>query len=419
MLWKLTGYELKKTVGNKFFFIALVFLLVLNILLSCGIRQYQGRLSNVNPDDLNEEGRILYAESQRQSYWEFTRGSREHDPGSYTQFAEMTGKERQNFEDAMKEKYGDDVFGPFLMPTDKMMAVPGYFEGKSDYTSIWDYKSWLDSNREIEDARQAVIRSAQSLGREAVIGGDDYGIRRNLRILDLYETPRKTVVYPINGWQNLLENFAPVILACLMVFLACSGSFTTERENKTWFLLQTSRNGKGKVFLAKYLAGIITALGLTLLFQIAAVGATLFYRSFYGGSTPVAALEELRYCPYLWDVAQYAAVTLLCQLFGVVLLSVLLNTISAVSKNGIISYGSGAVLLGGSLALSFFPPKAELLSGPLALIQPQRFFTSYYTANVFTFPIPWVVAQAALWSILSLGGMFLAWKLYGRKRGAV
>ena len=419
MLWKLTRYELKKTVGNKFFFIALALLLILDILLSCGIRQFQGQLSDVNPDELNEEGRTKYAEIQQESYWDFARESREHDPGGYTQFVEMTGEERQDFEDAMKEKYGDEVFEFLLMPTDEMMVVPGYFEGKSDFTSISDYKSWLDRNQEIEDARQAVIRSAQTLGREAVIAGDDYGIRRNLRILDMYETPRKTVVYPISGWQNLLENIAPVILTCLMVFLACSGSFTTERENKTSLLLQTSRNGKGKVFLAKYLAGIITAVGLTLLFQMVAVGATLFYCSLYGGSTSVAALEDLRYCPYLWTVAQYAAVTLLCQLLGAVVLSILLNTVSAVSKNGIISYGAGALLLGGSLALSFFPPKVELLSGPLALIQPQRFFTSYYAANVFTFPVPWATVQAVLWSVLSLGGMFLAWKLYGRKRGVV
>lgn len=419
MLWKLTRYELKKTVGNKFFLIALALLLIVNVLLSCGIRQYQGRFSGVNLDNLSEEGRELYAEAQQTSYWEFVRGSREYVPEGYAEFAEMTGEERQKFEDTMKEKYGEDVFGPFLMPNEEMMAVPGYFEGKSDLTSISDYKGWLDRNQEIEDARQSVIRSAEALGREAVRAGDDYGIRRNLRILDLYEMPRKMVVYPINGWTNLLENTAPVILTCLLVFLACSGSFTSERENKTWMLLQTSRYGKGKVFLAKYLAGIITAVGLIVLFQVVAVASTLFYRSLSNGSTPVADLDDFLYCPYLWTVAQYAAVTFLCQLFGAVLLSVLLNTVSAVSKNGIISYGVGALLLGGSLALAFFPPKAEALSGPLALIQPQRYFTSYYTANVFTFPVPWAVVQAVLWSLLSLGGMFLAWKLYGRKRGAV
>lgn len=419
MLWKLTRYELKKTVGNKFFLVALALLLILNVLLSCGIRQYQGRLGGLNLDDLNEENRAMYAEAEQTSYWEYVRESREFVPGGYTEFAEMTGEEQQNFENAMKEKYGDDVFEPFFMPTEEMMAVPGYFEGKSDLTSISDYKDWLDRNQEIEDARQSVLRSAEALGREAVMAEDDYGIRRNLRILDLYGTPRKTVVYRINGWQNLLENIAPVILTCLLVFLACSGSFTTERESKTWLLLQTSRYGKGKVFLAKYLAGIITAVGLTLLFQAVSMGATRFYRSYAGGSNPVAALSDLRYCPYLWTVAQYTAVTLLCQLLGAVILSVLLNIVSAVSKNGIISYGVGAVLLGGSLALAFFPPKVEVLAGPLALVQPQRFFTSYYAANVFTFPVPWVVVHVVFWSLLSLGGMLLAWKLYGRKRGAV
>ena len=420
MLGKLTRYELRKMVGNKFFLIVLALLLILDVLLSCGIRQFEGRFSDISPEEMKELDQDLVAEALAMSYWDFARESRGFVPSDLARFVEMTPEERQDFEDAMREKYGEDVFGFSAMPTEEMMAVPGYFgDTWNDFTAVVNYKEWLTRNQDIEDARQSVVRSAEALGREAVMTGDDYGIRRNLRILDLYEVPRKTVACGINGWPLFLDDTAPLILACLLVFLACSGSFTSERETGVWLLLQSSRHGKGEVFLAKYLAGSITAAGLTVLFEGVAMASTRFYRGFAGGGTTVAALQDLRYCPYLWTMAQYAAVVLLCRLFGAVLLSVLLNIVSAVSKNGIISYGIGAVLLGGSLALSYFPPKLELLSGPLSLLQPQRYFASYYTANLFGFPIPWILVQLVLWSLLALGGALLAWRLYGRKRGAV
>ena len=101
------------------------------------------------------------------------------------------------------------------------------------------------------------------------------------------------------------------------------------------------------------------------------------------------------------------------------MLSVLLQTISALCRSSVISYGVGAVVLGGCALLAYFPPRAELLAGPLSLANPLKYFETYYTANLFGFPVLWAVVQAVLWSALCAISIFLAHKVYHRKRGAV
>ena len=70
-------------------------------------------------------------------------------------------------------------------------------------------------------------------------------------------------------------------------------------------------------------------MGLTILFQVASLGAILFRGGLLGFNQPVAALEQLRLFPYTVTVGQYVFLTLACQVFAAVVLSILLTTISA------------------------------------------------------------------------------------------
>ena len=157
-------------------------------------------------------------------------------------------------------------------------------------------------------------------------------------------------------------------------------------------------------------------MGLTILFQVASLGAILFRGGLLGFNQPVAALEQLRLFPYAVTVGQYVFLTLACQVFAAVVLSILLTTISALSRSSVISYAVGAIVLGGCLLLVYIPPKTEWLAGPLALSSPLKYFDSYDTANLFGFPVLWAVVQAVLWCALSGVCVWLAQKVYHRKR---
>lgn len=419
MLGKLTRYELKKLLGGKFFLTALCLLLAVNVLLNCGIQDFLTWMEAV------EKGETLGEVPEESThFWGYMAGCRrtaELLRKRYAVFEDMTLEERTAFETAMREKYGGDVFNPFFIPTDEMMTAPGYFgEETSDFGYISDYSGLMSSNQSIQEDRERAVRAAQAFGREALEDGDNYGIRRNLNIIRLYTVPQPKVASPIRGWNVfLLETPFTMLLVFLLVLLSCAGSVSGENDKQTWLLLHTAKNGKGKTLAAKYLAGAIGAAGFTVLFQLVALGAVWFQDGLLGASCPVSALQELRLFPYVMTVWQYALLVLACRTFAAVMLSVLLTSVSALSRSSVISYAAGALLLGGCLLLVYFPPKTEWLSGPLALSSPLKYFDSYCTANLFGFPVLWVVVQAALWGVLGAGCMFLAHRVYHRKRGAV
>ena len=419
MVGKLTRYELKKSILNKFFLIIFCLFLALNVVLTGGLLDYLDLLESIATGPMAEAA----AEDGGPSIWDYLSDAQENGDymrQTYGPLADMTPEERTEFETAMVEKYGSDVFSPSFIPTAEMMTGPDYFGTDfGDFTYIGNYASLLQKNLDNQAAWDTAVNAAKAYGRDALAAGDNYGIRRNLQIIRLYSTPREEITSRTYNWEEYLFQSPTMLLVFLLVLLACAGSVTGERDRQTWMLLHTAKNGKGKTLLAKYLAGAITAAGLTVLFQLASLGAAWIKGGLMGGTQPVTEFEVLRMFPYPFTVWQYALLALGCQAFAAVQLSVLLTSISAFSKTSVISYGAGVLLLGVSLLLVFDPPRSPWLDGPLALARPLTYFSSYDTANLFGFPVLWAVVQAALWSIIGAVCAILAYRVYRRKRRAV
>lgn len=416
---KLTRYELKKLLGGKFFLAALCLLLIVNVLLNCGIQEFSDKMKALE----NGTAAGMIPEESRH-FWTYMASSRSATASlrkQYAAFAALREEERADFENAMRETYGEDVFDPFFVPTDEMMMPSGYFgERMNDFSAVVAYGELCRDDEAIREDRDRAVRAAQAFGREALKDGDNYGIRRNLDIIRLYGVPQRRVTAPIRGWNEfLLKTPLSMLLVFLLVLLCCAGSVSGENDRQTWLLLHTAKNGKGKTLAAKYLAGAICAAGFTVLFRLVELGAVWFRGGLLGAKCPVTLLTELRLFPFTMTVWQYALLTLACQILAAVALSVLLTTVSALCRSSIVSYAAGAVLLGGCLLPVYFPPRAEWLSGPLSLSAPLKYFDSYYTANLFGFPVLWALAQAVLWCVLGAGCAFAAHKVYHRKRGAV
>lgn len=418
-LWTLTRYELKKAVGGKFFLIVLCLLLIVDFVMLCGVREWFAMQQSY------EDGTAM-AEAlspEEETFFGFLGSARRVTNllrEEYEVFNALSPQERTEFENTMKEKYGETVFDEFVIPTDEMLAYPGYLGDKlSDFAAVHLYSSLRQTNRENEELFENVIEAAKAFGREALQEGNDYEVRRNLRIIQLYNLPRGQITSEKRTWDQFLFDSPGMLFVFLMVLLSSACIFTKENEQQTWLLLHTAKNGKGKTMAAKYLAAAISAAGLTILFQLTTLGSIYFCSGLLGANQPLTIIEELKLFPFPMTVWQYALLALGCQVFAAVVLSILLSTVSALSKSSVISYAVGALLLGGSVLLLYYPPRSEWLAGPLALAQPLRYFESFYTANIFGFPVLWVVIQAVLWSILVAVGILLSHKVYHRKRSAL
>ena len=272
-------------------------------------------------------------------------------------------------------------------------------------------------DRKASDAK--VIQAAKAYGREALEEQDDYEIRRNLQILDLYEGNRGTITSPVRGWEIFLFESPTMLLVYLMILLACAGIVSGENDGQTWVLLQTAKYGTGKTLLAKYLAGMLVSAIVTILFQITSLVSVAFQTGLLGCNQPAAAMEKLENIPFAISVWQYGTMQLGFQILSAAILSVLFTTISAVSKSSIMAYAAAAVLLNILLLPLYLPLHNPILWGPLSYGNILIYFQSYLTADFFGFPVFWAAAQGILWTVIGAVCILLTLKFSMRKRGAL
>lgn len=404
MLRKLVRYELKKQLSGSFFVILLVLLLAVNVLLNCGIREYRDNAKQYEID-VGQEYPYGFLESKKNEKIAF-----QYTQGNY----DILNTDLDGFAAAMIEKYGEDVFDTFSMLPEEAYQRPGYFGDEwSDDSLIWAYRSLLTENEDLTRSLHKAVEAAKAYGREALEEGDNYGIRRNIDIIELYTVPRGQITGLIRGWDDMLFGTPTMLFVFLMILLACGGSFCSEREKQTVLLLHTSKNGKGITMIAKFLSGAIIAAGLTVIFQLTTIGAVWFKDGFMGLDQPAAAMEQTTMLSWPMTVWQYTLVHLGCQILAAVLLSVIVSSISALSKTSVLSYVAGVLALG--LLLIAQSAKHEWLMGPLSLADPVRYFDSYCTANIFGFPVLWVILQTLLWAVIGGGCVYAAHRRFHRK----
>ena len=408
MLRKLVRYELKKQLSGSIFVILLVLLLAVNVLLNCGIREYRNNAKQYEID---------VGQEYPYGFWESKKMERSGFEYSRKQYTALN-TDLDGFAAAMVEKYGDDVFEVandfFGQLPEEAYKRPGYFGDEwSDDTLLWTYTGLMTENEDLTRSLHKAVEAAKAYGREALEDGDNYGIRRNIDIIELYTVPRDQITSPVKGWDDVLFGTPTMLFVFLMILLACGGSFCSEREKQTVLLLHTSKYGKGMTMVAKYISGAVIAAGLTVIFQLCTVGAVWFKEGFMGLNQPAAAMEQLTMLSWPMTVWQYALVHLVCQILAAVLLSIIINSISALSKTSILSYVVG--VLSFALLLLMQSAKNEWIMGPLSLADPVRYFDTYCTANIFGFPVLWVIVQTLLWAVIGAACVYAAHRRFHRK----
>lgn len=411
---RLVGFELIKAVKSKFFLLAFCLAALANFLLQCGIQEYQDYLRGMREWDqtLPVETFFEYVAEERS----VTRFQQEQTK----LFDALTDEEHANIVDALKEKYGEDVLtGYIFMDSEEMRRVPGCVEEMSDCEYLFMSETLARLNTDSGEKLNTVLQSAGAFLKEARADGDVYGVRRNENILRLYALPRKRITAILRYTGDELFDTPSMLFVFLLVLLTAAASVAGERDRRTWLLLHTAKDGKGKTLLAKYLSGWLIGAGLTVAFQVVSMAAVYFKGGMAGADQPVTVLEELALCPWPMRIWQYALMSLACQIFTAMVLSTILTTVSAFGKNGVTAYAAGSLILGGCLLLLYFPPKTEWLAGPLALAEPWRYFNRYHVCNLFGVPVLWVLIHVMIWVFFAAACMLLANKVYHRKRSVV
>lgn len=411
---RLVYFELIKAVKSKFFLAVFCLAALVSFLLQCGIQEYQDYVRGMRETNpaLPVETFFEYVGEER-SVTHFQQEQTEA-------YNALTAEEHADAVDALKEKYGEDVLTSYIfMDSEEIRRAPGCVDGMSDYEYLFMRETLARVNEAYEEKLNSVLRSAGDLLEEAEADGDIYGVRRNENILRLYSMPRKKITAILRHTGDTLFGTPSMLFVLLLILLTAAVSVAGEYDRRTWLLLHTAKEGKGKTLSAKYLSGWIIGVVLTVAFQVVSMAAVCFKGGIAAADQPVTALDELALCPWPMQVWQYALAALACKIYTAMILSTILTTVSAFCKNGVAAYAAGSLILGGCLCLGIFPTKAELLAGPLTLMEPLRYFDRYHVCNLFSVPVPWIIVHAVIWTLAAAMLMMIGNMAYCRKRRMV
>lgn len=382
---RLICFELKKIVANRFFLIAICTVSLLCFMLQCGVQEYQDYLRGVEAARQNGEP------AEAISFFEYVSIDRKAAQLSKKSFDEIAAMSDEELQEAISSN--------------------------EEYRFSVEMLEHL--NRTADEKLDAVLQSAELFRKEAEAEGYVFGVRRNEEILRLYSIPRKSITAHIPYGGDTLINSPAMLLVFLLILLTAAPSVAGEHDRRTWLLLHTAREGKLKTLLAKYISEWFIGGGLTLAMQAVSLLAVYFKGGRLGAGQPVTAIGELTLCPYPLAVWQYAIISLACQIFTSVLLSTILTSISAFSKNELTAYVSGALVLGVCFLLLNFSVNDDWLAGPLALAEPWKYLNRYHVCDLFGMPVPWYTVHAVVWALCAAVLVLVTGRVYCRKRRAV
>ena len=177
-------------------------------------------------------------------------------------------------------------------------------------------------------------------------------ITRNRQILvqhylDMFSS-KKDLVFGYNlfydFYDSFMRNFAPFILGFLIIF-TISPLFSTEYSTKMDSLILSSKHGKRKVILSKFIAAWI---GTTVIFVLV-MGTYIclcgLVFGFSGGKTSLALMYyntfQYMWSPYDLTMSQFFLISLLISYFACIGLAAFVLFISSKSRNSLIVYTWG------------------------------------------------------------------------------
>lgn len=226
-------------------------------------------------------------------------------------------------------------------------------------------------------------------------GINDYEVRKNKLISDVFKG--RYVNYYVNsdGWKTLFDYKFSTILVMLMIVLAFSPVFSGERAGGFDKLIVSSGKRKAAV-RAKLIASCMFTFSATALFFLLDV---LYVAVFHGLSyfnAPVYAIREYANCPFTITLFNAMLLSFIGRLIAILFFSALTNFISSFGKNTALSLFLSITLGAALIVLSDILPNSL---NPLGLAYSSHFLKSFSVENIFGIPV-FTAAVAAVFTVL-------------------
>lgn len=265
----------------------------------------------------------------------------------------------------------------------------------------------------IQKNKQIVINNAKN--NLSMLGESNiYEIRYNKMILEKAEKLSNLKLMNRNNQYDtyfMSTDYLFYLFPALIILLC--GIFTKEKESGMTMLLRASREGRKKLFTAKYTAMIVTCVGVTLYFQIINFGGLCLS----WGLQPEELGDSIREIRgfdssiYDYSIIQFCLLITLIRILAVVFVGTVILLISILSKNTITSVTVSAVVVALLVGVPYYIRNLSISGGTFDIytlagylkncvctwgLFSADYFTKFSAVNIFNFPVPDVLFVSVL-----------------------
>lgn len=165
--------------------------------------------------------------------------------------------------------------------------------------------------------------------------GNDYEVRKNKIISNIYRNRKITEFYDVNGYENLLRYEFSSLLILLICLFALLPVFLNEKETGMQQLLSTSKKGGTATIKAKYISSLLFVLIICMIFY------SLDFLSFHviygldGGNSPIYAIEYFKESPFNISIFSFFILSGIFKTIGILGLSMMFLLISQIFRQTI------------------------------------------------------------------------------------
>ncbi|MDR2589712.1 MAG: hypothetical protein LBC71_01805 [Oscillospiraceae bacterium] len=286
--------------------------------------------------------------------------------------------------------------------------APGIFSKTIMGDSFLMYKldSLIRQHNETLEVRANIVNTAKRFGALAVQNNDNFNIRMNATIIQLYSNNIDRNLLPTENFDTHYFSYQThSVFIVIVVSVLFSTIFSNEYAIKLVTIQNTTKRGFNHTVLAKFIAGALMAFFIALLFSLLVLFAVTARYGLWGWLANVSLIKSMMISHLDINILSYMILDIIFKTLGAVFLAIICVTISFFTKNNLRSYALSTLILlifyASSIFLNTNPTLLSSLFNVIYWFDSQFWFYRYQAVNILSFPVEWVAVYITFWILVS------------------
>lgn len=313
---RLLYFEIRKNFLRKYFIIVLLCFIILNIVViykNYKVGDGSGFCDYVTPNTISKGQWDFYKALHKQLDGKMTSKNLDYIINEYTRLNNIIEKGNYN-RDYDEETYTGYTFGDYSI-------INQYF-----YEPLKFRATYGSAIQEIADQAQENIKFYQKVE-------NNYEKNKNIFIRNHYNERKITDFYETLNWKKLFDYNFSDLLICILMLLGLTPIFRNEKDTEMYDLINSSKEGKKNMKASKYLASVVFAAFLVIIFSVVNLIAYRYLFRLSGWNQPLYAIEVYQYTPLNCSVLSFYILNNIMKFFGFLMLALLLCYVSKISSH--------------------------------------------------------------------------------------